>query len=147
LPQLEQQGFEQSVVEPLQPRKAHLWREEIGLEELVGEKDEQLKAGQMRSWLERRVEALGGDDAQIRENVPFCIPAETLHIEDAGWVYGAFDWLARLSDGSFVLLASGQLERVEMLAFCAQRAGLEVRESWIASLSGDELKARRITID
>jgi len=147
LPRLDEQSFEKRAIQPLQSRKAHSWREEIGLEELFGEKDEQIKAGQIRTWLEARLEVLGGDDAQVRENVPFCVPADGLNIEDAGWIYGAFDWLARLSDGSFVLLASGSEQRVEMLAICAQRAGLEIRECWFASLSGDELKARRITLE
>jgi ATP-dependent helicase/nuclease subunit A len=147
LPQLESRGIEKHDIKPLPPREVNLWREEIGLEEIVGDKDEQIKAGRMRSWLEKRVQNFRGDTTQIRENVPFCVSAEALQVENVGWVYGAFDWLARLGNGSYILLASGEKQRVEMLAQCAYLAGLEIQECWEANMNGDELRARRVALD
>ncbi len=121
---------------------------EITLREIAGERAEKF-ASKARAWLENRLPRIGGEIENLREDVPFSAPAKALGIENGQYLVGAWEWIAPLENGEFLLLATGNdgetaQKRAEWMARAAKDAGFTVRETWALWPRGEQTEALRV---
>lgn len=130
-----------SAPPPLQRAAPH----ELALSEVAGPPAERFTA-RARTWVENRLDFLGGEAEEARQDIPFSMS------QGKQWLVGAWEWLAPLPDGTVLLVASGETPeiarmRAQMMGLAAKNAGFEVRENWAIWSLGEHTGQELVTQD
>lgn len=142
-----ERGREIPVAQRPEPMLAPLSRaapSEIALGDIAGARAEKF-ASQARQWIENHL----GTGAEIREEIPFFAPTAALHIENPGWIVGAWEWIAPLESEAILLAATGEnrdvaVRRATLMRLAAENAGFAVGESWALWPCGEQTEAERL---
>lgn len=102
-----------------------------------------------RLWVESRLRTLGGDAANVRQDVPFGARGAKFGLPHE-WILGAWPWLAPLPGGAFVLAVSGQTPqtartRAGVMRQIALEAGLGIEQCFaLWKGEGNTVKASEV---